>query len=185
MTSLLFREYSKRLVRFLDGFDWSTIVPLAENLREALRTRKSVYLCGNGGSAANAIHLANDYLYGIGKKTGVTLKVEALPANPSVLTCLANDVGYAEVFAQQLKTKGEEGDTLIVLSGSGESPNLVRALEVAHGLSMKTFALVGYSGGRCKELADHAIHFDIQDMQICEDLQQIVGHMLMQCLAEG
>jgi D-sedoheptulose 7-phosphate isomerase len=108
------------------------------------------------------------------------LRVEALPANPAVLTCLANDVGYEEIFSYQLQEKADPGDILLVLSGSGNSRNVTRALEVGNQIDMKTFAILGYSGGSCKELAHHPIHFEIDDMQIAEDLQLMVGHMCMQ-----
>jgi D-sedoheptulose 7-phosphate isomerase len=142
-------------------------------------------VCGNGGSAGNAMHLANDLLFGVGRKNGGGgIKVEALSANPSVLTCLANDLGYEEIFAHQLKVKGSAGDLLIVLSGSGNSPTVVRALETANAKGMKTFAVLGFSGGKCKEIAQHSIHFDVDDMQIAEDMQLVVGHMCMQWLCE-
>lgn len=157
---------------------------LIEALKEAWRDHKVVYLCGNGGSAGNALHLANDFLYGAGKKYGGGLNVEALSANSAVLTCLGNDIGYDQIFAEQIRVKGKTGDVLIVFSGSGNSPNVVNALELANDIGMKTFAVLGYSGGRCLEIAQHPIHFEIDDMQISEDLQLIVGHMCMQWLYE-
>ncbi len=146
------------------------------------RDGRDVYFCGNGGSAGNAIHLANDYLYGIAKRTGGGLRVHSLSANSAVLTCLANDVGYDKVYSEQLAVMGRPGDLLIVLSGSGNSANVVSALEQAKAMGIESCAIVGYSGGKCKELADIAIHFPVDDMQISEDLQLIVGHMLMQWL---
>lgn len=156
------------------------ISKLASALHGAMTTRQQVFLAGNGGSAGNAAHLANDFLYGIAKDGSIGLRVEALSANASVLTCLANDLSYSEVFAQQVRVKGQAGDILIVLSGSGNSPNVVRALEVAHEKGMSTFAILGYSGGRCRELAQVPIHFAVDDMQVAEDLQLIVGHLCMQ-----
>ena len=111
------------------------------------------------------------------------MKVEALSANPAVMSCLANDIDFSEIFSEQLLVKAEAGDLLLVLSGSGNSPNVVRALEVANKIGMKTFAILGYSGGKCAELAQVPIHFRIEDMQIAEDLQLIVGHMCMQWLS--
>ncbi len=185
MKATLFESYAARIAEIARTYDWSTLLPLAQTLRQAIVDRKWVYLCGNGGSAGNAIHLANDFLYGISKKSGLGLRVDALPGNPAVITCLANDVSYSEIFARQLTVKAEKGDVLIVLSGSGQSPNVVRALEVGRQLGMITFAIVGFSGGRCKELADYPIHFPVDDMQICEDLQAMAGHMLMQWLLQN
>ena len=126
------------------------------------------------------MHLANDFLYGVGSEHNTGIKVESLSANPAVLTCLANDIGYDEIYAHQLKVKADADDVLVILSGSGNSANVVRALEVGNEIKMRTFAIVGYSGGRCKELAETPIYFPINDMQIAEDLQLIVGHMCMQ-----
>lgn len=158
---------------------------LASAIRDAWRTQHSIFFCGNGGSAGNAIHLANDFLYGVGKKFGTGMRVESLSANAAVLTCLGNDLGYDQIYAEQLRVKGNAGDVLVVLSGSGNSPNVVKALEVANGLGMNTFAILGYSGGKCKEIAGHSLHFAIDNMQIAEDLQLVVGHMCMQWLCEN
>jgi D-sedoheptulose 7-phosphate isomerase len=185
MNTNAFNSYASRMMEIIKTYDWSRLLPLTQTLREAIVDRKWVYLCGNGGSAANAMHLVNDFLYGISKTTGLGLRVDALPANPSVITCLANDISYSEIFAQQLVVRAEKGDILIVLSGSGQSPNVVRALEVGQQLGMKTFAIVGFSGGRCKELADYSIHFPVDDMQLCEDLQLVAGHMVMQWLLQN
>lgn len=144
--------------------------------------RGGVYFCGNGGSAGNAIHLANDFLYGIAKRTGGGLKVHALPANAAVLTCLANDVGYENIFSEQLAVFGRSGDLVVVLSGSGNSPNVVKLLKQAKDMGIESCAILGYDGGKCKEIADIVVHFPVDDMQISEDLQLIVGHMLMQWL---
>lgn len=143
---------------------------------------RRVFLCGNGGSAGNAIHLANDFLYGIAKRSGGGLKALALSDNSAVITCLANDLGYEYIFSEQLAVQAEKGDLLLALSGSGNSPNIVRAIEQAKEMCVKSYAVLGFSGGQCKRLADVAIHFSIDDMQIAEDMQVIVGHMLMQWL---
>lgn len=178
----LVAAYSQNLSRALEMEAMDRVPLLAEALRRCWTEGRTVYLCGNGGSAANAIHLANDLLYGAGVGHGAGLKVEALSANPAVLTCLANDLGYENIYAEQLRVKAVAGDVLIVLSGSGNSPNVVKALEVGAGKGMTTFAILGYSGGACKALAEHAIHFPIDDMQIAEDLQLVVGHICMQWL---
>lgn len=177
--------YTEKLSQAL-RLDAMLQVPLlASALRDAWQAGKSIYLCGNGGSAGNAIHLANDLLYGVGANVGIGMRVEALSANPAVLTCLANDIGYDQIYAEQIRVKGSAGDMLIVFSGSGNSPNVVKALEMGNSKGMNTFAILGYSGGKCKEVAQHPIHFNIDDMQIAEDLQLIVGHMCMQWLCEN
>ena len=178
MTS--FVNYAARLQRALSTADWSPVELLLSPLLDCWRERRQVFICGNGGSAANAIHLANDFLNGISKQKGVGLRVHALTADVSVMTGLANDEGYENIFSLQLAVQAQKDDLLIVLSGSGNSPNILSALENAKELGMRSFAILGFSGGKAKEIADVSIHFPVNDMQISEDLQLIVGHMLMQ-----
>lgn len=178
----LFADYATRLNAVLSSSDWSGVGILAKAMHECWLSKHQVFICGNGGSAGNAIHLANDFLYGIAKRTGAGLRVNALSANPAVMTCLANDVGYDAIYSEQLAVLAQPGDLLIALSGSGNSPNIVAVLTQAKSIGVKSFAILGYSGGKSKALADVAIHFPVNDMQISEDLQLIVGHMLMQWL---
>ncbi len=177
-----FADYSRRLQQVLATTDWSGTHQLAQALLESWQQGRRVFLCGNGGSAGNAIHLANDFLYGIAKTTGGGLKVMALSANSAVITCLANDVGYDHIFSEQLAVQAQKGDLLIALSGSGNSGNIVRVLKQASAMGVMSFAILGFSGGKSKQFADVAIHFPVDDMQIAEDLQLIVGHMVMQWL---
>src|SRR5690242_4442627 len=123
-----FTDYAARLSAIMAQADWGAVAALAADLQRCWREGRSVFICGNGGSAGNAIHLANDYLYGIAKDTGLGLRVHALAANASVLTCLANDVGYDSVFSSQLAVQGNAGDLLLVFSGSGNSPNIIKVL---------------------------------------------------------
>jgi len=178
-------DYARRLAAVLSDHDWADVARLAEDLRDCRGSGRQVFLCGNGGSAGNAIHLANDFLYGISKTFGVGLRVTALPANSSVLTCLANDLGYDTVFSAQLAVQARRGDVLIALSGSGNSPNILKALEQAKAMGMKTYAILGYNGGKARTMADVPIHFQVNDMQLSEDLQLVVGHIVMQWLYES
>ena len=178
----LIQKYTENLFESLRMDAMKQIPILGEALKRAWLDNKVIYLCGNGGSAGNAIHLANDFLYGAGVNNEKGLKVEALSSNPAVLTCLANDIGYENIFSEQLRVKANSGDILIVLSGSGNSKNVVNALQIGNDLGMQTFAILGYSGGKCRKVAQYPIHFEINDMQISEDLQLIVGHICMQWL---
>jgi D-sedoheptulose 7-phosphate isomerase len=177
-------SYSMRLNKAIESIPLEEVHTLAETLQVAWGQKKSIYLCGNGGSAGNAIHIANDWIYGAGVNEGIGLRVEALSANSAVLTCLANDIGYEKIYSEQLRVKANSGDVLIVLSGSGNSPNVAAALEAGNAIGMTTFAILGFDGGKCKSLAHHAIHFEINDMQISEDLQLIVGHICMKWLCQ-
>lgn len=177
-----FSSYALRLVEVLQDSSWTAVEKLAVEIERCWKTGSQVFICGNGGSAGNAIHLANDYLYGIAKKTGLGLRVHALPANAAVLTCLANDVSYDHIYSEQLAVFGSAGDLLIVLSGSGNSPNILEVLKQAKVMGITSAAILGFTGGKAKGITDIPIHFPINDMQISEDLQLIVGHMLMQRL---
>jgi D-sedoheptulose 7-phosphate isomerase len=182
---IFFTGYANRLQSVLAAADWSSVTRLAEDMLKCWKRKQQVFLCGNGGSAGNAIHLANDFLYGVAKKSGGGVRALALTANPAVMTCLGNDIGYAHIFSEQLAVQAQSGDLLVALSGSGNSPNIVCAIEQAKVMGVKSYAVLGYSGGKCKNLADVAIHFSVDDMQISEDLQLIVGHMLMQWLFDN
>ncbi|MGH7947418.1 MAG: SIS domain-containing protein [Opitutaceae bacterium] len=163
--------------------DWSDVMALVETLQRCWQEDRQVFLCGNGGSAANAIHLANDLLYGVDKSSGRGLRVTALPANPAVLTCLGNDIADEDIFAQQLTVLAKPGDVLVAFSGSGNSPNILKALTRSGELGVTTFAILGFTGGKALDLADHPIHFPVHDRQVAEDLQMMVGHMAMQWLS--
>lgn len=186
MTEFGFQAYSKdylsRLKQALDLLPAGPLEVLARSLMTAWQDKKQVFIFGNGGSAGNAIHLANDFIYGISRQLGHALRVTALPANSAVITCLANDEGYDGIFFRQLAVLAEPGDVAIALSGSGNSPSILRALEHCAANDIESFAVLGYSGGKAKDLATHAIHVSVDDMQISEDLQLIVGHLIMQWL---
>jgi D-sedoheptulose 7-phosphate isomerase len=179
-----FKDYASRLARVLDTHDWRPVQQLAEELLDCLHSGRQVFFAGNGGSAGNAIHLVNDFIYAMSKRRGVGLRAHALPANQATITCLANDEGYDAVFSAQLAVQADKNDVLVVFSGSGNSPNILRALEEGKRIGMKSYAVLGYSGGKAKALADVAIHFAVDDMQIAEDAQLITGHMIMQWMAQ-
>ncbi len=103
-----FNEYSSRLSAVLSVSDWSPVTQLANDLQLCLKENRRLFICGNGGSAGNAIHLANDFLYGIAKVTGGGLKVLSLSDNPAVITCLANDLVYDKIFSEQLAVQGQK-----------------------------------------------------------------------------
>jgi len=185
LSTAVYSAYASRLQDLLGRTDWSGVAQLGYAMRECWKNGRQVFFCGNGGSAGNAIHLANDYLYGIAKRTGGGMRVSSLSANAAVLTCLANDIGYDSIYSEQLAVQAQAGDLLIVLSGSGNSPNILKALEQAKAMNVTSCAILGYSGGKAKAMADLPIHFAIDDMQIAEDMQLILGHMIMQWLYEN
>ena len=158
----LISEYIKRMHTALELPAMKEVPKLAAAMQLAWKNKKTIYLCGNGGSAGNANHLANDFLYGAGVKNGIGLRIDSLSANPAVITCLANDVGYEHIFSEQLAVLANEGDLLVALSGSGNSPNILRVLAQSKAMGVKSYAILGYSGGKAKEVADVAIRlFDL------------------------
>ncbi len=171
-------DYQKKIITVINNIDYNSIIILCNSLKQAWENNNQVFICGNGGSAANAIHFSNDLIYGISKNCGKGIKAHALPANQSILTCYANDVSFDEIFSKQLEVLGNPGDILIVLSGSGNSGNIVEAIKKAKEMSMKSFGILGYSGGKALNLVDSAIHIKLNDMEISEDCQLIILHMV-------
>ena len=178
----IFANYAQKLSSIIANADWSKILQLSQLIHNIRNEGRRVYLVGNGGSAANAVHIANDLVYAVAEKTGEGVDAIALSSNTAVLTCLGNDVGFEHIYSEQLAVSGKPGDLLIALSGSGNSQNIVNALQVAKKRKMHTSAILGFDGGVCKRLAELPIHFNIEDMQIAEDLQLTVGHMMMKWL---
>ena len=168
-----------------DKINWPSVEKLRDDLKSAWKLKLKIFVCGNGGSAANANHLANDLLYGISPEDGKGMNVHSLTSNIAVNTCLANDTGYENIFSNQLSALASAEDVLIVFSGSGNSQNIINAIRMANTLGMKTHAILGFDGGKCKELANNPIHIPIDNMQIAEDFQMMIGHILMIDLKEN
>ena len=179
----LIAEYVSACQHALESIDEAQVLRLAVAMRAVWAKGAQVLLCGNGGSSANAVHLCNDLIYGASPMGADGLRATALSANQSVTTCLSNDVSYDQVFSYQVAVFGRPGDLLVVFSGSGNSPNVVNALIEARKRGMVTAAVLGFSGGRCRELADIVVHVPVDDMQIAEDCQQSIGHMITRYLA--
>lgn len=163
------------------------IEKLAYSLIRCWKDNKKVFICGNGGSAANAIHIANDFIYGIGVSDGKSimpgLSIEALSSNQAVLTCLANDIGYENIFSFQLDAKATQNDLLIVLSGSGNSKNIVNALKIAKEKKLETYAILAFDGGKSIGMADNHILIRKNNMEIAEDAQMIIFNICKKYLS--
>lgn len=140
--------------------------------------RNNIYTIGNGASAAIAQHWACDYTKGC-RKGGVIPRVISLAANIPLMTAISNDISYDDVYSFQLESLGRPDDVLIAISSSGNSPNVVKALETAKRLQMKTIALTGFKpDNKCAQLADISLHVDIQEYEAAEDVHQAIMHML-------
>jgi D-sedoheptulose 7-phosphate isomerase len=139
--------------------------------------RNNIYTIGNGASASIAQHWACDYTKGC-KQGGLRPRVISLAANIPLMTAIANDISYDDVYSFQLDALGQEGDVLVAISSSGNSPNVVKAIETAKSLKMKTIALTGFDGGKARELADISLHVDINEYEAAEDVHQAIMHMI-------
>jgi len=176
-------RYRALLNEGLDALAKNPAWPRAQDeLISARKRRATIFLAGNGGSAANANHLATDLIYGANAGKKGAFRVHSLSANASVLTCLGNDTGYENTFAKQLEALAQAGDLLLVFSGSGNSPNILRALEAARKLKVFSLSFLGFDGGKAKSLSDLALHFPVHDMQVAEDLHMIAAHLLLKAL---
>lgn len=145
-------------------------------LVEAIKKARRVYLIGNGGSAANASHIANDLVLACG------VKAYALTDNVAILSAIGNDSGYEYVFAKQIEVYGEPGDLLVALSGSGNSPNIIKALVAAAKIGMETFSIVGDFGRSAAPALSVSCISTGTSMQDAESLQLVVGHKAMMAL---
>lgn len=179
-----FREYGinyiDRLANALKLLSIDDVEILESLLSRIYKQGNNLFIIGNGGSAGNSIHLANDFIYGVTKRFGAGIRAHALAANQSIVTCLANDVGYEDIFLAQLGVLAKEGDVLLALSGSGNSGNICKALRYCRDNNIDSVAIVAFDGGDAKRLAKYSIHVPVRDMQIAEDLQLVIGHMIMQ-----
>ena len=181
---LFIKQYFEKLFKTLAQDHSDKILQLYKILSKVRKQNKSIYICGNGGSAGNANHIANDFLCVLSRIQGKGLKVESLAANPSIITCIGNDLGYDYIFSERLKSKGSAGDLLITLSGSGNSKNIINAILVAKKMKIYTFGILGFDGGKAKKILDNYINFKINDMQISEDIQMILLNICVKKIME-
>lgn len=176
-------EFAERYFQYLNdvlrAIDTEAIARFVNVLLEARARSATVYFIGNGGSAATASHFANDLAIGTNsyKKP---FRVASLTDNQAILTALANDFGYEEVFVRQLKLMGKPGDVLVAISASGNSPNLIRAIEYAASSDIKTVAITGFDGGKMKHIADDGIHVPTAPKEYgpAEDAHMILDHLV-------
>lgn len=175
--------YREREIAVLNSLDLNSVNQVMNVLEDARLHGKRIFICGNGGSAATASHYCCDFNKGVSENQNDKYNFECLNDNIPTLMAVANDIGYEEVFRFPLKNKMKSGDILIGISGSGNSKNVVNAMEYAKSIGGTTIAIVGYSGGKMKEMADYNIHVNINDLQISEDIHMILDHMMMYVLS--
>ncbi len=190
------KKYSLKLSQTIDKIKQENIDILIDNIEKCYKNNKKVFIIGNGGSAANASHLAEDLAQQIiGKKTKEEIKTKysekqkkikviSLTDNTPQITALANDFGYENIFIEQLKNLAEIGDLLIAISGSGNSPNVLKAIDWANNNELKTCGITGFNGGRLKNKVHINIHVPINDMYITESVHLVIFHYIIDKLKQ-
>jgi len=168
----------------LDSIPVDSVIGIIEEFVKALKEDRQIFVLGNGGSAANSSHFATDLGKGASDKLGRRFRVLSLNDNVAWMTAIGNDYSYDEVYSRQLENYGKPGDLLLVLSVSGNSPNVVRAVEWAKQHGLKTFALVGGKRGKLAELAGTTIVIDSTHYGRVEDAQMGICHMLCYAFME-
>ena len=172
------KGYVESVRTVLRNLDFDALARVLEVLERAYAERRRVFLSGNGGSAATALHMANDLMKTVAKDGGHGFRAISLSDNIATITAIANDESYAEVFAGQLMALGEAGDVLIVLSASGNSPNIIRALEVAREMRLTTIGFLGMGGGRAGSLVDVSIVVPSNEYGPIEDVHMMFDHLV-------
>lgn len=180
-----FRAYSINIAEAWRTIDQTAISHGAKLLRECLARDGIIFACGNGGSAAIANHLLCDFQKGIQTNTTVKPRVVSLSSHLELITAIANDISYDDIFVYQLKTMARPGDLLMTISSSGNSENIVRAAQWAKQNAIPTISLVGFSGGRSAGIADATIHVAAENYGIVEDIHQSVMHVFAQFLRQA
>ncbi len=175
-----YADYFNRLKSTLDKLDQSMIEKLVDILMQCREDQGTMYIFGNGGSAANASHIAGDFLKGISYGMEKRFRTHCLNDNIAGTTAITNDLSYDEIFIEQLKTYLRPGDIVIGISGSGNSINVIRAIEWARAKGAKTIGLSGYTGGKLASVAEFVISAPVNDMEITEDVHTIIFHSIKQ-----
>lgn len=150
----------------------------AEIIGEAFLAGRKLLVCGNGGSAADAQHIAGEFVNQFLLKSRRALPALALTTDGGVLTCVANDMGFVRVFARQIEAFGAEGDVLMLITTSGNSPNVLAAAEVARERGMIVLGLLGRDGGSVRAMCDHALVVECDDTQRIQETHNLVGHIV-------
>lgn len=180
-----FDAYADEVARAAKSVQGSALENAAEVMLHAYERGARVFSCGNGGSAAIANHLQCDHMKAVSASTGLTPRVISLSTNVELLTAIANDTAYENVFVHQLQWHAVQGDVLIAISSSGRSANIVNAVSWARDHGLATIALTGFDGGDARKLAQVSVHVDAANYGIIEDLHQAVMHALAQYIRQS
>lgn len=176
-------EYFNILSGALATIDRLEMERAMEAIMDAYEKEASIYIMGNGGSASTASHIVCDFNKGISMHHDMKFKFVSLADNMAVVSAISNDCSYDDIFKMQIEGRLRSGDIIIAISGSGNSKNVLKAVEYARSKGSKVISLTGYDGGKLKALSDIPIHARIADMQKSEDIHMIVLHTMAQIIA--
>lgn len=174
--------YFRRLTDVIAGLNRDEINNFMNVLLRARDNGKNIFIMGNGGSGATASHYCCDFNKGMSYQQQSRFKLICLNDNIPTMLAYSNDVGYDDVFIEQLKNFLQPGDLVIGISGSGNSKNVIKAIDYANENGAETLGLSGFSGGLLKQRAKHSVHVNIDDMQITEDIHMALCHMMYSIL---
>ncbi len=183
--SLDYEQYLARLRKELAAMDRAAVNRLGELVFDALESRKCIYIIGNGGSATTASHLAEDLAKNclpesqLGDESKQRLKVMSLTDNIGWITAIANDLCYEQIFVQQLMTLAQPGDLLVAISGSGNSENVLLAVDWANRQGLTTFGFSGFDGGKLKQIQQSGLHVALHDMAMVESIHMCAFHWVV------
>ena len=183
--SLDIASYIDRFKTELDKLDQSQIQKWADLIYDAYESGNFVYIFGNGGSGCNASHMAEDLGKSslrekdLGDESLRRLKVLSLTDNLGWIMAVGNDIGYDQIFLQQVMNYGQEGDVVLAISGSGNSENVLKAVDWSNRHGLKTLGLTGYGGGKLRDLAQHSFHVPLDDMGMVESIHLAIFHWVL------
>ena len=172
-------SYIESEISVLRMLDTNAINDVLNLLEQALENEHMIDIMGNGGSAATASHMQNDFNKGISEYTEKKFRFLCLNDNVPTVMAIANDIGYEEIFRFQLRGKLRPGDIVIGISGSGNSQNVLNAVEYAKECGNTIVGITGYDGGKLRKIADYSLHVPVNSMQITEDVHMIFDHLMM------
>ena len=179
------KDYKAALLEAIDKIDTARVEQAIEWFRQARDDARHIFVCGNGGSASTASHFTCDIVKGASYDRDRRFRILALADSLPTLTAYSNDVSYECVFVEQLKNFAEPGDLVMCISGSGNSPNVVRAMEYANSIGCRTIALTGRDGGKLGPLAQLNIQVPVPHMGRIEDAHMVVCHMIAYHFMDG
>ena len=180
----IIQDYKNDLYRLIELIDDRELESACELLLAAYKEKHQIFVAGNGGSAGTANHFSCDFGKNAVKSQSDRPHIISLSANIEVLTALGNDFSYSDVFSEQLKNLMNSGDVILLISASGNSPNIVEAAKYAKSRGCKVIGMTGFSGGKLRELSDVSLHVPCNSYEEAEDLHMILTHMIV-CWFKG